>query len=218
MAINNFGSQTEPGENNESQVEKKLKKSSPINMILLFVLLGVIFYGGFLSFDKGNILNKTLELETQAKDLQVQIDTIKENKVEVSQNASGALKKIEADEVRWSEVIAEVNKLLPQDALGKRNINVLSYSGSGDGRIAVNLVTKPESLPPFNDVAQLIATFNNSVFFKDVYVPAISKGSSDSGDTMLSFVLNMDYQKQETGSDALILNQPVPSVKVPRNN
>lgn len=219
MAIKNFGSVDESAENPESQVEKKLKKGSPINLVLLFLLLGLGFYGLFLSFDKGNILNRTLELEKQTKDLQAQVDTIKDNKVEVSQNASEALKAIEAEEIRWSEVIDEVNKLLPQDAAGNRSVKVLSYSGSGRGRIAVNMVTQPEALPPFSDVAQLISTFNNSVFFKDVYVPAISKGSNESGQTMLSFVLNMDYEKQETGADALsVTDESSTAVKVPRNN
>lgn len=219
MAIKNFGAVNEVTENEESQVEKKLKKGSPVNLVLGFLLLGLIFYGVFLNYDQGNISNRTLDLETQAKDLQAQIDLIKDNKVEVSQNASEALKNIQDEEILWSDVITKVNTLLPMDASGNRSVKVLSYSGSGQGRIAVNMVTLPQALPPFSDVAQLIATFNNSVFFKDVYVPAISKGSDDSGRTMLSFVLNMDYEKPATGSDNLsITNQPSSAVKVPRTN
>ena len=79
----------------------------------------------------------------------------------------------------------------------------MSYSGSGDGTISLNAVTQPSSLPAFDDVASLISTFNNSVFFKNAYVPSISKGQNTDGSVTLSFLMNMDFQKPETGSDNL---------------
>lgn len=219
MAIKNFGQTDDAAENAESQVEKKLKRGGPLNPLLVFLLIGLSIYGAFLFFERGNIATRTTALEEENKQIEEQINAIKGQKVEVSQNAIAALKKIEEDEVRWSEVIAEVNKLLPQDAAGQRQVKVLSYSGSGQGKIALNMVTEAEALPPFNDVAQLIATFNGSVFFRDAYVPAISRGSDAEGRTTLSFVLNMEYEKPETGAENLApIVEDNEAVRVPRNN
>ena len=222
MAMNNSGQNDPKSENQESLVEQKLKKGGPLNPLLFFLLLGVLVFGGFLYYERGNVTARTSALEEENTQLQQQIDDIKGQKVEVSQNAIEALKGIEADEVRWSEVIAEVNKLLPQDASGQRQVKVLSYSGSGQGKIALNMVTEPEALPPFGDVAQLITTFNGSVFFRNAYVPAISRGSDAEGRATLSFVLNMEFEKPETGAENLLLTdtttEPGESVRVPRNN
>ncbi|MCC6643538.1 hypothetical protein IT411_02210, partial [Candidatus Peregrinibacteria bacterium] len=99
---------------------------------------------------------------------------------------------------------------------------VLSYAGSGLGRVAVNMVTVPVSEPPFADVAQLIASFNNNVYFRDVYVPSISRGLTEDGTTTLSFVLNMDFEEPETGSEDLNVGLTGTAVvddapRVPRN-
>jgi hypothetical protein len=207
----------------ESQVNQRLQKGGVLNYVLFFLLIGVTLYGVFLSFDKGRIMANTLDLESQTRDLQTQVDTIKGNKIEVSQNASEALKKIEAEELRWSEIITEVQKLIPQDTLGQRQVQVLSYSGSSDGKVTLNMVTMPASLPPFADVSRIISIFNNSVFFREAYVPSIAKGTDESGLTTLSFMLNTSYQKADTGSESLPLTTvttdgKVPAVKVPRTN
>lgn len=218
MAIINpsvSGSSGDSKKSTESQVNEKMQKGSPVNLLLIFLVIGLAVYGTFLNFQKGSVLNHTTDLEKEIKTIQDEIDVYRANKVEVSQNATEALAKIEAEEIRWSEVISEVNQLLPASAGGERLVEILSYSGSGQGRIALNAVTRPVAVPPFEDVAKLIATFNNSVFFKDVYVPSISKGQNEDGTSTLSFVLNMDYEKPETGSEDLI---PVTSTdtKVPR--
>jgi hypothetical protein len=199
----------------ESRVSK-VTKSSPVNLILLFLVIGLTLYGVFLNFQKGGVLTNTSNLEKDVLALKAEVSTFKENKVEVSKNATDALVKIEAEEIRWSDVIAEVNQLIPSDASGKRQIEILSYSGSGQGRIALNAVTQASSIPLFDNVAKLIATFNNSVFFKDVYVPSISKGQNENGTSTLSFVLNMVYEKPETGSENLAPVVAAPESKVPR--
>lgn len=199
--------------------EQKMQKSgSAGTMLLLFLVLGIAVLGTLFYFQKGQVLNNTTQLEKDAVALQSQIDEVKSTKVEFSKNATDALAKIQAEEIRWSEVIEQINQLLPKDANGARKVNVLSYSGSGTGRVAVNVVTVPSGEPAYGDVAQMIATFNNSLYFRDVYVPSISRGSDEEGLTSLSFVLNMDFEKPETGAEDLSLTPTDDaSVKVPRN-
>ncbi len=228
MATQN--STTTPAPN--SQVNQKLSGGGGLtNLILAALVIGLAVFGTLMSFQKGQVLTHTTELEQQTAELNKEIETYRDNKVAVSKLATDALKQIEVDEVHWSDVISEAKKLIPKDASGKEKVKILSYSGSGSGRVVLNLVTEPMALPPFDDVARLIASFNNSVFFRDGYVPSISKGQTESGDTTLSFILNMDYQKPETGSEDLDLGGTTDSSnavkvpvstentpKVPRNN
>jgi hypothetical protein len=196
------------------KVNQKMQSGGEmLNVILLIVLIGLAVFGTFLFFDKGNVMAHTNQLEKDIADLNTQIATFKDQKVEVSKNAQDTLGTISQNEIRWSEVISEVNKLLPTDASGQRTVQVISYSGSELGRIALNMVTQPAGLPPFDSVSALIATFNNSVFFKDAYVPSISKGQTDTGESTLSFVLNLSYQKPETGTADM--NLGLAPVKVP---
>lgn len=228
MAIQNSNSVSNSG----GQVSQKISGGGKMtNLVLLAAVIGLAVFGGLFNFQKGQIITNTTELEKQTADLNLEIETYRDNKVAVSKLATDALKQIEADEVRWSEVIAEAKKLIPTDASGDPKVKILSYSGSGSGRVVLNVVTEPTSLPAFNDVAGLIASFNNSVFFRDVYVPSIAKGQTESGETTLSFILNMDYEKPETGSQELNLDNSIDTSdvvripvngdsapKVPRNN
>lgn len=201
MAINNPNSNTADSASPASKVNEKMSGGGGLlNAILVIVLIGLVVFGTFLSFDKGNVMAQTNQLEKDIVDLNTQIGTYKDQKIEVSKNAQDTLDQIKQTEIQWSEVIAEVNKLLPTDASGQRTVQVISYSGSELGRIALNMVTQPAGVPPFDSVSALLSTFNNSVFFKDAYVPSISKGQTDTGESTLSFVLNLSYQKPETGT------------------
>ncbi len=202
-----------------SKVDKSIQSGGLSNIILVIVLVGLAVFGTLFYFQKNWILKNTEIVEKQTEELNKEIDALKENKVEFSQNAMDALKKIEVDEIRWSDVIEEVANLMPKDSNGRDRITVLSYSGSGNGRITLNTVTQPSSLPPFDDVSNIISTFNKSVFFKNAFVPSISKGTNDDGSTTLSFMLNMEYQKADTGSLDLKLNEntKIPTTKVPVN-
>lgn len=228
MATQN--STTNPAPN--SQVNQKLSGGGGLtNLILMVAVIGLAVFGTLLSFQKGQVLNHTTELEKQTADINKEIEAFRDNKVEVSKVATDKLKEIEAEEIHWSDVISEAKKLIPLDSAGKEKVKILSYSGSGSGRVVLNVVTEPLAIPPFEDVARLISSFNNSVFFRDVYVPSIAKGQTESGDNTLSFILNMDYEKPETGSEQLDLGGTVDSgnsikvpvstentPKVPRNN
>ena len=196
----------------ESQTNQKILNGGPINIILGAVLVLVIGGGTLMFFQKGQVMANTNTLDTEIVALKAQVATFKDQKIEISKNASDALAEINKTELRWSEIIAEVSKLLPTDASGNRKINIISYYGSGDGKIALNMTTVPAGLAPYADVSRMIAAFNSSIFFKDAYVPSIAKGTNTDGNTTLSFVLNLSYQKPDTGSTDSV----VPAVSTPR--
>lgn len=207
-------------EENESEVNQKV--GSGFNLInLLLVLLLVIALGGsaFLTFDKGQMVAKTSELETEISGIKSQIDGLKDGKVEVSKNAAEALAEIEANELVWSDVIQKVDALVPSDVAGRTKINILSYSGATDGRIALSMITNPAILPPYADVSQLLATYNRDLFFKDAYIPSIGKSTNESGETALSFVFNLTYEEPDVGGSAVIDSEAPDAneVRVPVN-
>ena len=221
MAIDNPNNVTAPAESGGSDNDNSNAKIAGgggfMKAILLIALIGTAAAGTFLYFDKGSVLARTNQLDQDITALKTQVANFKDQKVEVSRNAQDTLGKIKENEIRWSEVIGEVNKLLPADSGGKRAVNVISYSGSEMGRIALNMVTEPAGVPSFDAVSGLISSFNNSVFFRDAYVPSISKGQTETGESTLSFVLNLTYQKPETGTAELNFGKKpaVNSTKVP---
>jgi len=70
-------------------------------------------------------------------------------------------------------------------------------------------------MAPYADVTRMIAAFNSSVFFKDAYVPSIAKGTDTDGNTTLSFVLNVTYQKPDTGSTDSVVPLSTDTTKIP---
>jgi hypothetical protein len=207
-------------EENESEVNQKMGRGfNLINMLLILLLIIAVGGSAFLSFDKGRMVAKTSELETEISGVKSQIDGLKENKVEVSKNAAEALAEIEDDELIWSDVIQKVDALVPSDVAGRPKLNILSYSGATDGRIALSMITNPSILPPYADVSQLLATYNRDLFFKDAYIPSIGKSTNENGETTLSFVFNLTYEEPDVGGSAVIDSEAPDAneVRVPVN-
>ena len=77
-------------------------------------------------------------------------------------------------------------------------VNILSYSGSADGRILLNTRTIEAQLEPWDAVSDIIAAFNGSSFFANAYVPSITRGETDQGTRFLSFILNLQYVPEKS--------------------
>lgn len=206
---------------NNTEKHVQVKKVSVAVIVLIILIIGATVTGTLYFFQKSRVQAEIAGLDKAMAVTNQQIADFNGSNVQGSTNAAQALKQINSEAIVWSNVITEVNRLLPVDSAGKKRIEVLSYSGSGAGRVILNTVTAASALPPFDDVAQLISIFNNSVYFRNVYVPSISRGQTADGGTTLSFVLNMDYLTPDTGAGDVTPvagSADVPAVKVPRNN
>ncbi|MGL5831203.1 MAG: hypothetical protein ACRCZE_03575 [Candidatus Altimarinota bacterium] len=207
-------------EENDSEVNQKLGGGfNLINLVLLLLLVIAVGGSGFLTFDKGQMVAKTSEMDTKISGLKMQIDGLKADKVEVSKNAAEALAEIEASELVWSDVIQKVDALVPSDIAGRPKLNILSYSGATDGRLSLSMITEPALVPPYADVSQLLATYNRDLFFKDAYIPSIGKSINENSETTLSFIFNLTYEEPDVGGSAAVENTELDAneVKVPVN-
>jgi len=198
MAILN-NSQAAAEKPDKKTMNEQMKEKRNGTTIVLFVLFIVIIGLGILfTIQKGVVTSAQADLDSQIANLKTEIGVMKNDKIQASQTAVDTLKKIEKDELKWSNIISAVQELLPYDSIAKKTkINFLSYSGNSEGKLTLSAATNESALPPYSDVSQLIQVFNNSNFFKDAYVPSISKGTTATGNTTLSFVFNVTYQEPD---------------------
>ncbi len=209
------------GEEKQTVTKKLANKSMLITKILGAALIVLVLVTIYLVFSKGGVLDKQSQVADEIAELKNEISAYEGDKVGASADALTALKVIEAEELKWSAIIKAVDNLIPKEPNGQPSIVVLSYSGSAEGRIALSVSTLAKVSPPYVDVARLLSDFNNSVLFKDAYIPSLSTGVDESGRELMSFVFNLTYDEPELGNTASVgasgEDAPAPRVKVQNN-
>lgn len=179
----------------------------PKNRSLLLVLAGlsvviVIVLALYLGLQKSTLVEEQTRLRTEIASLQEEISSLEGQKIEAAQLAQQWISLLDEEEIRWSLVLSQVQSLIPFDATtNKEKIQFLSYSGSQDGRISMNAQTRELRVEPFPDVAELIEVFNDSSFFSNARVPSITRGETNEGAKIASFVFYADYE--DLGLEAL---------------
>lgn len=191
-----------------------LPKKSPLILVLAIVAVVIVGAGiGYMQLTKSALNDEQKRLKDETQSLQTEINTLESQKIEAAQLAQQWLATISKNEIRWSNVLDKINSLVPEDALGQKKLNFLSYSGSEGGKLTLNGQTIPAKDEPYGDLSDLVAAFNSSSFFNNAYIPTISRGETDTGDKLLSFVFNLNYKEKtpdEISSQAASLSAPVP--------
>lgn len=191
-------------------------------MTIILAVLALVIVGGFavyLNMQRGSLVSQSARLDEDVLALKNQISVLEGQKVEAARLSQQYLAAIEADEVIWSKALTRIKSLVPFDATADSNkIIFSSYSGSQGGTLSLNSVTRPTRNDPYTDVAELIKVFNDSSFFTNAYVPSISRGETDEGEKLATFVFNVTYKEELP--EEIELNQPVEDSstqpKVPR--
>jgi Tfp pilus assembly protein PilN len=172
-------------------------KRSPLLLILAVAVVLLLAAGAFyLQLQKTAITEEQGRLKEEIKSLNSEITALESQKLEAAQLAQQWLASIQQDEIRWSNILDKIDELVPQDILGARKVDFLSYSGSQGGKLVLNAQTKPSKIEPFKDVADLISSFNSTPYFFDAYVPTISRGETETGDKLLTFIFNVSYREK----------------------
>lgn len=174
-------------------------KRHPVLLLLAFVTLAIVVAGAFyLGLQKTAILEEQKRLDVDVASLKDEIRSLKSQNIEAAQLAQEWLASVEKDEIQWSQVITRIESLLPVDNLTlKPTIKILSYSGSAGGKLSLNAQTYEAPIEPFGDVSQLLSVFNGSSFFSNAYVPSVTRGETNSGNKVLSFVMNLNYDESK---------------------
>lgn len=176
----------------------EVQKNSPALLVLgVILLLSLTAAGFYLFFQKSAIVSQRDQIKTDVDSLQTQINDLKSKKIEAAQLAKNWLTESQKTEIIWSKVLSALQKNVPVDSFTNApKIHFLSYSGAAGGKLTLNAETTPATIPPFADVSQLINVFNNSAYFQDAYIPSVTKGLADNGQTILSFIFNVTYTEQ----------------------
>ncbi len=186
---------TEPGQNTDIVLTPK---KSPLLFVLSVVaLVGLILWALYLSLTKAAIINDQKQLTADIASIQKKVNLLKEQNVEATQMAREWIFSLEKDEIRWSDVINSLQKLVPLDVKDQKpKIQFLSYSGNRGGKLTLSAQTLEGSADPFADVAELLRVFNASSFFRDAYVPSLTRGLSQAGNVILSFTFEVTYYEK----------------------
>jgi len=189
-------------------------KRFPMLLVIAIVLAFVtgLAYTYFLS--QNNLaVNKLSVIDREIADIKTQLDEAKTSTTSSAQTALNTLEVIKQSEIAWSNVIADIQKIIPLDLVDlKPMVEFSTYSGQSNGMLTFNGHTIPSSdiKLQLNSISQTISTFNASPVFGEAFVPSISISVDENDQTMLSFVFNVSYKKQSTSSSTDSANGTVP--------
>lgn len=155
-------------------------------------VLVVAGYTGYLYWAKSSSEAELKMIEKTLSDYEGKVLQYDNQNLVQAINAKETLNKIKEETIEWSKVIRTIRKTIPRDN-GEFLVDVLSYSGSTDKSISMNIKTVQTAEKPYFDVADLIQAFDESKEFSEAFVPSISVGIDKKGNKILSFVLSVKY-------------------------
>ncbi len=163
---------------------------------MILGIVAVVAFGGYnlyLSWQVSTLSTEETKADALIADYGKQILQYENKQVLESINAKKTINELKNEGIiEWSSVIKKIRKTIPK-VDGQPIVTVLSYSGSSNNEISMNVKTNEKAENPYFDVADLIKGFNASVYFKDAFVPSISNGVDDKGAQVLTFLISMKY-------------------------
>lgn len=198
-----------------------MKKTSLLLFIGVFVFVLMGLYTGYV-FGQKNVAEEDLQ-QAETALITVQNEFLKyENKdIESAIAAKQALNELSDTIIRWSKIIKEIRKTVPEDKKGRPLLEILSYSGSGLNELSMNMKTFSYSDNPYEDAADLIEAFDDSKYFISNFVPSISRGSDVEGAEVLTFMFSTRYVEEdvaalvEEASREEVVEKPATEKEVP---
>lgn len=157
---------------------------SLITTLAVIVLLVVVLYYNFLKIQAENDIK---DVESQITSVNEEIKTLKNKDVEKVYLAQNFLKQLEENQVIWATFLERLQEVTPPDVMYS------SFSSSEAGDVTVSAFG-----PSFQGVAQLIRVFQQNPYFSEIFVPSLSRGIDLSGESRVSFGINMKYNPKRT--------------------
>lgn len=190
-----------------------MKKTSFLFIIAFLLIFGVgLAYGYYYSQD--NLAKQSIaEAEREGISIRNQLEDMRRSDIVAAQRGLRVLEQIQREEILWSEVLNLLLRIVPLDVAERRPlVNFISFSGSEGGRIAFNVQTNPSAnvKRQLDAVATIIQTFNDSQVFYNAFVPSVSRSVTGEDQSVLSFILNVNYAGSVADDDLTNDLDPVP--------
>jgi Tfp pilus assembly protein PilN len=183
--------------------------------VLALVLVGA--FSVYLNLQKSSVNSENERLSAEIVSLNNEINVFEGQKIEAARIAQKYLAAIEKDEVKWSQALTRIRSLIPYDASSRKNkVDFASYSGTQGGKLSMNASTLATREDPYIYVAEVIRSFNASSFFSEAYVPSITRGETDDGEKVATFLFNVNYKDSLDIELTESLESTSPAVKISR--
>lgn len=186
---------------------------------MMLGIIAVVAFGGYnvyLSWQKSALSDEVLQADVLLSDYGKQVLQYENKQVLESINAKKTINELKNEGIiEWSSVIKKIRMTIPK-VDGIPVITVLSYSGSSNDEISMNVKTTETSENPYFDVADVIKAFNSSKYFTEAFVPSISNGVDEKGNQILTFLLSMKYLSNS--ADVSLSDADFGSVDVPSSS
>lgn len=184
---------------------------------MLLGIVAIVAFGGYnlyLSWQASALKDQVLQADALLADYGKQVLQYENKQVLESINAKKTINELKNEGIiEWSSVIKKIRMTIPK-VEGTPIVTVLSYSGSSNDEISMNVKTTENAENPYFDVADLIKAFNSSEYFTEAFVPSISNGVDEKGNQILTFLISMKYLSNSADvslSDADFGSADVPS-------
>lgn len=179
--------------------EELTQKPKPWFIIISIVTFaGILFFSIYYEIQQGRLKNAIGEM--QAKKEALSTNQQEENASNARARALTAkeyLQELEKKQVIWSKIVEKIESVIPRNTETNTPFVLFrSYSGSSEGRLAINATTLPTAADPFNDIALTVRAFTSDQTFKNVFIPSIAKSLTPDGQTITSFSMNFEYNPQ----------------------
>ena len=166
---------------------------SPLLLLGISFLIIMLAYGGYLFIKKSSV-QANIESSAATKiELQNELTVYQEKNLEEAISAKKMMDYLDVNNVKWSYIIKEIRNTLPKADTGEYLVDVLSYSGTSDNKISMNMQTVPNVSEPYSTVAGVIEAFDGSKSFGDNFVASIGGGLTPFGQQILTFALTTTY-------------------------
>ncbi|MCK9186586.1 hypothetical protein M0P48_04060 [Candidatus Gracilibacteria bacterium] len=170
-----------------------MKRLSTFLILGIFALVAFGGYNVYLSWQSSKLVGEVAQADALLADYGKQVLEYEHKQVLESINAKKTINELKKEGIiEWSNVIKKIRVTIPK-VDGTPIVTVLSYSGSSNDEISMNVKTTETSENPYFDVADLIKAFNLSEYFTDAFVPSISNGVDEKGNQVLTFLISMKY-------------------------
>ncbi len=162
-------------------------------LLLLALSVAAVLY---LTSQKSAIADEHKRLSQQMSDLRKEEKQLLAQNLQFTEAAQSFLAQLEKNEIQWSRVLTRIQSLIPyDDAKHEPKVTFLSYSAAPGGKVTINAQSQPSPIAPFESLSDLIRVFNESAYFEGAYIPTITRGETETGDTVLSFAFSVTYDE-----------------------
>lgn len=163
----------------------EVPRSRLLPTLILFLFILGLFYALFLFFSRSG-LRSSIETLTEAKNAtERKIEVLNDQQIQELFAAQELKNKLEEDTLRWSTVLSNLQALTPV------NVFLSSYALGEDLSITLNGFGDD-----YDSVADLISAMESSDDFEGPFVPSVSLGTTNDGQSVVSFSMTVTLAGQ----------------------